>query len=189
MLVNKKSESTRSATSVPQGCRLILTEFSVGTGSSEGAECPQTVCRGLLPRLRLNTRARLRNHPLPPAALAPLRHRSDSRSQLHKKILCLRGPAGPKPRPRLDGVVGEPSLPRSWAVRGTCQHRLTQSREHRRREKSGAGAPGVGRTRSPRWVVQSNLRLLNRNQQEISGLRNSLRYRAPEPRSQLTCWK
>src|ERR1700688_4190043 len=32
VLVNKKRQSTRSATSVPQGCRLILTEFSVGTG-------------------------------------------------------------------------------------------------------------------------------------------------------------
>src|SRR5215469_10291691 len=32
VLANKKSASTRSAISVPQGCGLIRTEFSVGTG-------------------------------------------------------------------------------------------------------------------------------------------------------------
>jgi hypothetical protein len=33
VLPNKKSASTRSAISVPQGCGLIRTEFSVGTGA------------------------------------------------------------------------------------------------------------------------------------------------------------
>jgi hypothetical protein len=40
---------------------------------------------------------------------------------------------------------------------------------------------------TPEWVLQSNLRLLYGNHQEISDLRNSLRYRAPGKRSPLTC--
>jgi hypothetical protein len=35
---------------------------------------------------------------------------------------------------------------------------------------------------TPEWVLQSNLRLLYGNHQEISDLRNLLRYRAPEER-------
>src|SRR2546430_527019 len=48
-------------------------------------------------------------------------------------------------------------------------------------------APELDGHVTPCWVLQSNLRLLYGNHQEISDLRNLRRFRAPEQRSPLTC--
>src|SRR6267143_2179350 len=81
-------------------------------------------------------------------------------------------------------------MPFSLVILAGCdraERRLVGSGPTKRR--AVPSAPGVGRTRHPKLGAAEQPSVAYGNHQEISDLRNLLRYGAPEQRSPLTCYK